>query len=300
MKKSIFIFLLVSGFYLFLQVESFYLFVNLRLPRYLLATLAGAVLSTCGNTYQMMLENPLAEPYVLGISSGAALGSTIALFLGQIILMPVFGFLGSLFTMMLIFKLVGADFSKTKLILTGVVINYFIFALLYIAILLFSYDSFGGFSILLGNLDYIFTKSEFNYFIAIFFLCLLLLGYLIYHSNKIYALSFGRQISTSLGVDVVKTRKRLFIVTSILVGITTSYVGIIGFVGLIVPFGLRLIFGISSRKLPILNIFYGAVFVMLADTLAVRVSPINLPIGAITALIGSPVFVWLVVRKQVV
>ena len=295
MKKVILIFILVSIFYLFFNIDSIYLLKEIRFPRYLLVIMVGSTLSVCGFVYQMMLENPIADPYILGISSAAALGSSIAFILGQIILMPIFGFLGSFLTMLIILNI--HSFSRIKLILVGVVLNYFIYSLIYILIISFSYDSFGVFNILLGSLDYIFSKKEFIYFLTIFGFFIILLFFLSFYSTKIKILSLGEEVSTSLGLDVIKTRKKLFFLTSILVGVTTSYAGIIGFVGLIVPGGVRLIHGVSHKSIISLNIFYGAIFIMVCDIISTSLVSVKLPIGAITALVGSPIFIYLIVKK---
>ena len=272
---------------------------NIRIPRILLGIAAGLVLASSGGVLQGMLHNPLAEPYLLGISSGAALGSIIGLLLKKIYLMPVLGFLGALLTMILVWKIAQKQrhIDKIRLILAGVVVNMFFSAIIAFLMSVFHQDLAQIFSILMGNLGFIFSQST-------SFLLWMITGFsvagvviLCFFSAKLNILSTGEYSAETLGVNVYKTRKFLFILTSFLVGIIVSFVGIIGFVGLIIPHIARLLIGSDNRYMLPLSALFGASFLVLCDTIARSVMVIEIPVGVVTALFGAPFFVYLLKRK---
>jgi len=272
---------------------------NIRIPRIILGIAAGLVLATSGGVLQGMLHNPLAEPYLLGISSGAALGSIIGLLLKKIYLMPLFGFLGALITMILVWKIAQKNryIDKTRLILAGVVVNMFFSAIIAFLMSIFHKDLAQIFSILMGNLGFIFSQST-------SFLLWMITGFsivgvivLCFFSVKLNILSTGEYSAETLGVNVYKTQKFLFILTSFLVGIIVSFVGIIGFVGLIIPHIARLLIGSDNRYMLPLSALLGASFLVICDTIARSVMVIEIPVGVVTALFGAPFFVYLLKRK---
>jgi len=272
---------------------------NIRIPRILLGIAAGLVLASSGGVLQGMLHNPLAEPYLLGISSGAALGSIIGLLLKKIYLMPVLGFLGALLTMIIVWKIAQKQrhIDKTRLILAGVVVNMFFSAIIAFLMSVFHQDLAQIFSILMGNLGFIFSQST-------SFLLWMITGFsiagviiLCFFSAKLNILSTGEYSAETLGVNVYKTRKFLFILTSFLVGIIVSFVGIIGFVGLIIPHIARLLIGSDNRYMLPLSALLGASFLVICDTIARSVMVIEIPVGVVTAFFGAPFFVYLLKRK---
>ncbi len=272
---------------------------NIRIPRIVLGIVAGLVLASSGGVLQGMLHNPLAEPYLLGISSGAALGSIIGLLLNKIFLMPLFGFLGALLTMILVWQIAQKQrhIDKTKLILAGVVVNMFFSAIIAFLMSVFHKDLAQIFSILMGNLGFIFSQSTSFLLWTIAGLSILGVIILYFFSVKLNILSVGDYSAETLGVNVYKTRKLLFILTSFLVGIVVSFVGIIGFVGLIIPHITRLLIGSDNRYLLPLSALLGASFLVLCDTIARSVMVIEIPVGVVTALFGAPFFVYLLKRK---
>lgn len=272
---------------------------NIRIPRIILGIVAGLVLATSGGVLQGMLHNPLADPYLLGISSGAALGSIIGLLLKKIYLMPIFGFLGALLTMILVWKIAQKQrhIDKTRLILAGVVVNMFFSAIIAFLMSIFHKDLAQIFSILMGNLGFIFSQSTSFLLWIITGLSVVGVIVLYFFSAKINILSIGDYSAETLGVNVYKTRKFLFILTSFLVGIIVSFVGIIGFVGLIVPHIARLLIGSDNRYMLPLSALLGASFLVLSDTIARSVMVIEIPVGVVTALFGAPFFVYLLKRK---
>ena len=272
---------------------------NIRIPRIVLGIIAGLVLASSGGVLQGMLHNPLADPYLLGISSGAALGSIIGLLLKKIFLMPLFGFLGALLTMILVWQIAQKQrhIDKTKLILAGVVVNMFFSAIIAFLMSVFHKDLAQIFSILMGNLGFIFSQSTSFLLWTIAGLSILGVIILYFFSVKLNILSVGDYSAETLGVNVYKTRKFLFILTSFLVGIIVSFVGIIGFVGLIIPHIARILIGSDNRYMLPLSALLGASFLVLCDTIARSVMVIEIPVGVVTALFGAPFFVYLLKRK---
>ncbi len=280
---------------------------NFRLPRLLLAFLTGFVLSGVGSTYQAMLNNPLAEPYTLGTSAGAALGSTIGVILNLWWFVPLFGFLGALVSMLAVWILArsGGFLDKTRLLLSGIVSGMFFTAVISLLMYLNQQKLGSIINILLGNLEPVFTQSEWQFFIGVAGVSFILMFYLFAHANHLAAMTSGDLVASSLGVDVKKVRIRLFVVSSILIGIVVSYAGIIGFIGLIVPHITRMLFGVNQRRNMITSAFLGAVLLIFCDFIAKHVGKliysgvaIEIPVGVITAFFGAPFFLWIMMRKR--
>jgi iron complex transport system permease protein len=272
---------------------------GIRIPRIVLGLITGMVLATSGGVLQSMLNNPLAEPYLLGISSGAALGSIIAIVINKIFLMPIFGFLGALLTIILVWQIGKKSkiIHRTQLILSGIIISLFFSAIIALLMSIFQRELGQIFSILMGNLGYVFSKSSINILWIMGIISIVGVILLNIFSNRINILSLGDYTADSLGVNVYKTRKFLFIITSLLVGMVVSFTGIIGFVGLIIPHICRILVGPDNRYLLPLSGILGAGFLVFCDTIARSILVIELPVGVITALFGAPFFVYLLRQK---
>lgn len=285
--------------YLVWGISSEWVLVKVRLPRFMLTLLTGMILAGVGSTYQMMLNNPLAEPYILGISAGGAFFATVAIVTGAAVLMPLYGFGGAILTMIIVWTLSHARgyFDKVKLILSGIIAGMFFSACLSLLMYLNQQDLSVIINILMGNLGHIFSNAEWSVFLVLFFLSLFLLLYLLLAANKLNIITSGDLAATTLGVDVKNLRKSIFFVSSILTGITVAYAGIIGFVGLIVPHMVRLRFGADQRMVFPLSIWGGAIFLLICDFLAMHLTTLELPVGIITAFIGCPLFVYLMIKK---
>lgn len=291
--------LLIALIYLYLTygISSTNILFAIRIPRLLLALLSGFVLAGVGYSFQVMLNNPLAEPYILGISSGAAFGSILAAVSGFYILMPVFGFLGALLTMILVWSLahLGGVFDTTKLLLSGIIIGMFFSAFISLIIYFNQQDIGNILSVLMGNLGHIFSNLEWKIFLGVFGLSIILMLYLFSLSKQLEILSTGDLVAVSMGIDVRKLRRRIFVISSLLTGITVAYAGIIGFIGLVVPHLVRMIFGTRN------DIFYsalgGAFLLILCDFIAMHIAIIELPVGIITAFIGCPFFIYVMAKK---
>lgn len=272
---------------------------SVRIPRLLLTFLTGFILAGVGHTFQVMLDNPLAEPYILGISSGAAFGSILAAITGVFILMPVFGFAGALITMFIVWNLahLGGVFNRTKLLLSGIIVGMFFSAVISLLMYLNMQEIGNIINILMGNLGRIFSNSDWNYFLIIFTVSILLMIYLFLLSHKLAILTTGDLVATSLGIEVKKLRKKIFIISSLLTGVTVAFAGIIGFVGLVVPHIVRMLAKGNKRFVMVVSAFAGAFLLIVCDLIAKHIAPIELPVGVITAFIGCPFFIFIMAKK---
>lgn len=279
------------------------LFYNIRLPRVLLGACVGAGLSASGVAFQSLLRNPLADPYILGVSGGAALGGVIALALGlpfQFVLVMAFAFgLGAMFLIYGIARVEGR-LPVYSLLLTGVIFNSFAFALI---LLINSLVSQGRMQqivfLLMGSLDVI----QYSHLVWVAFFTLAGLIILMLFSSKMNLMTLGEESALHLGLNVEKYRKVIFFAASLAVGACVAVAGLIGFVGLFVPHMVRLCFGSDHRVLIPMSIFFGGIFLIVCDALAkylLSASSLQtqLPVGVITALIGGPFFVYLLKRKN--
>ncbi len=274
---------------------------RIRLPRVLLAALVGGALAASGVVFQALLRNPLADPFILGVSGGAALGGIAALSLGGVLgwgyrAVPPAAFAGAVATTGLLFAMAGgrARLSPTHLLLTGVVFNAFASAAI---VFLASTAGLGEgtriFLWLIGSLSA--ARAELAGWVALFLA--LGLGCALPLARSLNAMALGDESAAQLGVDVERARRLLLLATSLMVGAAVSVSGLIGFVGLIIPHLLRLLLGADHRLLVPAAVLGGAAFLVGCDTLArISLEGRELPVGAITALAGGPVFLVLLRR----
>jgi len=153
-------------------------------------------------------------------------------------------------------------------------------------------------NVLMGNLGYIFSYSEWRVFIFVFAVSMMLLAYLFYLINQLLILTTGDLVASSLGVDVKKLRRKIFIVSSLLTGATVAYAGVIGFIGLIIPHLVRMIQGGNKRFTYLYSIWMGAVFILICDFIAMNIASVEIPVGIVTAFIGCPFFIFIMVRSK--
>jgi iron complex transport system permease protein len=278
------------------------IFMRIRLPRIILAGLVGAALACAGVVFQVLLRNPLADPYILGISSGAGLGAIIAVISGLNWTLwgrspiAVFAFAGALGTVWLVWfigQLTG-KFHVTGLLLAGVVVNAFFSALMmFLTSIAKSDQVYATIFWLMGNMIegdflvlWIGAGCVVGGIVALF--CI---------GPQLNALSFGANDARSMGVNVVRIRTIAFGIAAGITAVAVSLSGLIGFVGLVVPHGVRLVFGPDHRQLLPLSSIAGAIFLVIADTLArIIVAPAQLPVGVVTAIVGGPFFLILLVK----
>ena len=277
---------------------------QLRLPRVLLALLVGGALSVAGAVLQALLRNPLATPYTLGISSGGALGAVVAIKLGWVVTLLGFtsvqlmAFVGSLATILLVYILANRwmAFSVYALILIGVTLSFFFSALILLIHYLADFTQTQQMiRWMMGGLDII----AYPQLLGIFPVVIVLLLYIWRLSASLNLISFSADIAATKGVEVDTVQKQTFVAASLLTGSVVALSGPIGFVGLIVPHFLRLLIGPDLRFLIPAGALWGGVFLTWADTLARTVmAPVNLPVGIITALLGGPFFLYLLLRRK--
>jgi iron complex transport system permease protein len=272
---------------------------DIRLPRILLGAAVGGSLAVAGASYQSLLRNPLAEPYLLGISNGAAVGTMIALvFLGaHEWSRPLMAFTGALIATLLVYRLAQGRTGATpeRLILAGVIVTTFLSSAIVFVTTLMDATRIRSFTFwLLGDLSGSTTKLL---WLALF---IAVAGTIVLatHARSLNLLMLGERDAFDLGVEVARVRLVVFIVASLLVGSSVASSGSVGYVGLVVPHLVRLSLGSDNRITVPAAAICGAMFVVVADTIARTViAPRELPVGAITALIGAPLFVYLLRRR---
>jgi iron complex transport system permease protein len=275
---------------------------DVRLPRVLLGALVGIALSVAGVAFQALLRNPLADPYILGVSGGAALGSVLALGLHlPFTFVPLTSFASALASMVMIYFLaqVKGRLHPHTLLLVGVLFNTTTFSLiLFINALVSMEDLHRIWFLMVGSLEAV----EWTRLAWVAFLVFLGVAILFYDASALNLITLGEESAGLLGVEVERVRRRVFFAASLMIGATVSVSGLVGFVGLAVPHMIRLIFGSDYRKALPASALGGAFFVVLADLIA-RVGfssasfQTQLPVGVVTALMGAPVFFYLLKRK---
>jgi iron complex transport system permease protein len=281
--------------------------VDIRLPRILLAIVVGASLSVAGASFQALLRNPLADPYVLGVSSGAAVGAILALMLeNQLALSPEFAglitplgaFLGAAITISGVYLLGHREgqIDSNTLLLGGVITMSFLQAIITFLMSTLAGGNLRGASFwLMGSLSTL-PPQSLLYLVGIGFL--VAAGAIYTTASDLNLLLAGEREATHLGVDVPRVRVVVYVAASILTAFAVSVSGSIGYVGLLVPHAMRLLFGSDHRMLLPTSAFGGAIAVVIADTIARTViAPSEISVGAVTALVGAPFFIYLLRRR---
>lgn len=279
----------------------------IRVPWVLLAASVGACLSTAGAAFQGLLRNPLADPYILGMSGGASLGVVLAFIVGgplaaiPLVSIPACGFAGALAATALVWRLssVRGHTSHYTMLLAGVVVNAIFGAVIMFVVSMAKPEEVHRTALwLMGILDVFQVSRPLIYATAVLsvvgvtFFCTL--------GKQLNALSLGEDTAHHLGTDVVKTRRLVFFAGSLLVGAATAVAGPIGFVGLLVPHVLRLVVGPDHRVLLVASALGGAIFLLLAGSFARMAFPLTntqIPVGVVTACIGGPFFLSLLRRR---
>ncbi len=273
---------------------------DVRLPRILTAAVVGAALAVSGAVYQAVLLNPLADPYTLGVSAGAAFGASIALLINVSLLgawsVPLFAFIGAAATLLVVMYLAASagGFSSNNLILSGIIVA----AILSAGISFLKYVADERVAVLvfwlMGSLasktwaDVGLTATVAG---AGTFVCL-------FYARDLNLISLGTRTADSLGVEVRRLSPALLVCVSLMAAVCVSVTGIIGFVGLLVPHLVRSISGPDNRRLIPLSMLTGAILLLAADTVTRAVLPSEVPIGVLTALIGGPFFCYVFRKRQ--
>jgi len=272
---------------------------KIRLPRVILGGLVGFALSLGGVVFQALLRNPLADPFILGVSSGSAFGAVLAIVfgLGFSLGVPVMSFAGALLTIYLLMTL-GArkmGMESSTILLTGVIINAFFTAIIMFFIAIIADARLHAMLFwLYGDL----SQSHYTHLAIIapvlFAASIVLYGF----SKPLNLITAGEETALQLGVEVERAKKICFLIVSLIMGLVVAFSGLIGFIGLVVPHLARMAFGSDHRLLIPVASLGGASFLIAADTLArIIISPSELPVGVITAFMGAPFFIYLLRKK---
>jgi iron complex transport system permease protein len=286
------------------QTVYHHIILNVRFPRIVLAFCVGMALSVAGAVFQSLLRNPLAEPHLIGVSSGAALGavggslilsslgasvffgSTIASFIGALIAISIIYFLS---------KRHGA-LSVYTLLLIGVILNSFFVSIIIFIESIVSADELAGiFSWLLGSLS--FVEKRTIWLVAL----IVVSGVIVLASQavKLNLLSLGEVRARALGLNVESMKKITYICASLITGAVVSVSGLIGFIGLVVPHISRMLFGPDHRLVIPVSACIGGMLLVIADTIArTMIAPQEIPVGVITSFLGAPFFIFLLKRKE--
>ncbi len=273
---------------------------DVRMPRILTSAVVGGGLAMAGVVFQGILLNPLADPYTLGVSAGAAFGASVAILLNigsmGVFSVSIFAFAGAGATLAFVIYLAsaGGGISSGNLILSGIIVA----AILSAAISLIKYIADEQVAViifwLMGSFG---SKTWGDLLIVLVFVCTGLMVFMFY-ARDLNLMSLGHRTASSLGVDTRKVTLLLLITASMVAAVCVSVSGIIGFVGLLIPHMIRSVIGPDNRRLIPLSFLAGAILLLCADTITRAVLPVEIPIGVLTALIGGPFFCYIFRKRQ--
>jgi len=276
--------------------------IDIRLPRILLAVLVGCALSVSGTTMQGLFKNPMADPFIIGLAPGAAVGASFSILLGISINIsgystPFFASIGALLTVFAVYFIAksGGKLKVETLLLTGIAVGSFLTAVMSFMMYMAGQQFRFLFFWLLGGL---YRANWEVVTIAFFFI---MLGTIIIRlfARDLNAILLGEESAANLGINVETVEKILLICSSLIAGIAVAFCGIIGFVGLIMPHMMRILVGPDHRILIPTSALAGGIFLVWADTFArTIISPTEIPVGIITALCGAPFFIYLLQKSK--
>lgn len=283
---------------------------SIRLPRVLLGSLVGAALAAAGTAFQSLLRNPLADPYVLGVSTGASFGTILySIFAGWmgftimgggfVYTRPIAAFLGAVLTVGAVYLIAGGSYraaeSSQRLLLAGIVLASFLSSVnVFLLTSTDQADLRGIFYWLIGDLSRPVDASIYPITALVFFGFFMLFLF----SHSLNLISMGEDDAMILGIEVRRVKTSVYIIASLITGAVVSVSGPIAYIGLICPHMGRMMFGYDNRILFPTVFIFGAIFTLVADTIARTIlSPVELPVGIITAVCGAPLFIYLLHRK---
>lgn len=274
-----------------------------RMPRIVMASLVGMGLAVVGASFQSLFKNPMADPYVLGISSGSALGAALAIVIKlpdaikSLSVVTIFAFIGAVVTTVLVYYVaqVRGMVTTINLLLAGCAISFFMSALISI-IMVFNLEEANKIVFwMMGS----FNASSWKDISIIGPVVFIGVAIIYFFYRDFNLMLIGEDSAKSLGVHTEKLKKIIIIISSMIMAVSVSFSGIIGFVGFIVPHMVRIIFGPNNKALIPFSALGGAIFLLFSDTVARTIaSPAELPVGAVTALIGSPYFIYLLIKMK--
>lgn len=278
----------------------------IRMPRVITACLIGMGLALCGTIMQASVQNPLADPYILGVSSGASLGATFSILIGFGAL-PLIGqvgiafgaFIGALVAaiLVLLFANIGGRLTSTKLVLSGTVIDS-MFTAFSSMIIYFSSNMQGLQSVTFWMMGSVASSTWAN-IPLLFSIIIISTAFFITQTRNLNVMLLGDEQATTLGIHLPFYRKLYLTIASLITGIMVANCGMIGFVGLIIPHITRAIIGSDHKKLLPISIVFGGIFMVITDLLARSIIPgAEIPVGIITAAVGAPVFLYMLLKKN--
>ncbi len=275
---------------------------NLRFPRSLLAFLVGGALALCGGVYQAIFKNPMADPFVLGISSGAAFGATIGIILAipasfmGLNTISLFAFGGALLAIFFVYNIakVGKQANTTSLLLCGIAVNQLLTAVISFAMLLSANQMKKIYFWTLGS----FSAKGWDHVLSVLPYIIIGLIVITIFAKELDIIVLGDETAIRFGIDVEKNKRILFVVTSLVMAACVSVSGIIGFVGLVSPHIVRLIFGPTHKKLLPMSFLLGGIVLCICDTISRSIITSEIPVGIVTAIIGAPFFIYLLRAKN--
>ena len=271
---------------------------DLRLPRILMAFLVGMLLASSGNVVQIIFQNPLADPYIIGIASSATFGDVIA----YLLKLPEFfygivAFICCMVSTLLIFKISkrGNKIEVNTLLIVGITLSSFLAGFTSFAIYMIGEDSFKITMWLMGYLG----NASWNQIVFLIIPLIFSSVYFYAKRNELDILMLGDEQAHSLGIDIAKLKFHLLIVSSFVVAYSVAFTGMIGFVGLIVPHIMRNIIGPLNKRLIPFVLIYGGIFLLTCDTLGrIILAPVEIPIGVIASILGAPFFLYLALKGR--
>jgi iron complex transport system permease protein len=280
----------------------------IRLPRVLLAVVVGGGLAIVGVTLQALVRNPLADPYVLGISSGASVGAVLAIGFGVLafygtLAISFAAFLGAVLAFLIVYTLanLGKRITPESLILAGIGVGYIFTGITSFITLTSNKRQLAG-QVLAWTLGSLARASWFDLSLPTLTLLAITI-YLVLQARNLNALIVGDETASVLGVNVDIFRRRVFTLVALITGVMVAVSGSIGFIGLMIPHMVRFVVGSDHRKVLPLSLFVGSIFLIWADVLARGFhstidNPIELPVGVVTSILGGPFFIWLMLKTR--
>lgn len=275
---------------------------QLRFPRALLAFLVGGCLSVCGAVYQAIFKNAMADPYVLGISSGAAFGATLGMILNipstllGMNIVSVFAFAAAVLTVFLVYNLAktGRSAHITSLLLSGIAISQFLTAIISLVMLMSAHEMKRIYFWTMGS----FSAKGWSQVLTVLPYAVIGCVLICIFSRDLDIIMLGDDSAVRLGVESEKIKKYMFLITAFMMAACVSVSGIIGFVGLIAPHIVRLFSGPKHKWLLPLSFLLGAVLLVVCDTVSRSIIASEIPVGIVTAVIGAPFFIYLLRKKK--
>jgi len=276
-----------------------FVIVHLRIPRIIMSVFAGAALTLCGAVFQSIFRNPVCDPYILGISSGASIGAALAFILGldfYLFGVTSFALLTAFLTLLLMLGITQLSNLKSPyiMLLAGISLNFLMASVLTLLMVLNHQEMQKIIFWTMGSFATV-SYYDLSFFIPLFLICIFFIFLL---SKDLNIMQLGDVQAQSLGVNTQKVTYLTLLLSSVLIAATVSICGVIGFIGLVIPHLARFIWGNNTKHLFAFSMLLGAIFMLIADTLArTAVTNAELPVGSITALIGAPYFIYMLVRK---